>query len=110
AAVEHLIGLGHRRIGWIGGPEASMAAQDRFYGYSAALRSAGIEMDPALVRADRFDVASGARFARELLSLDAPPTAIMAADDEIAVGVLMTAHELDVVVPYQLSVIGFDDT
>ena len=110
AATAHLIGLGHRRIGWIGGPEASGAARDRLYGYRAALDSAGLEIDPALVRADRFDVAAGARHARDLLTMPEPPTAILAADDELAVGVLATAHELDIGVPEQLSIIGFDDT
>ncbi len=110
AAVSHLIELGHRRIGWIGGPDGSIAAVDRLHGYRAALDAAGIEVDRELVRADQFDVAAGARHARDLLALDDPPTAIMAADDELAVGVLATAHELGVQVPAQLSVIGFDDT
>jgi LacI family transcriptional regulator len=109
-ATEHLIGLGHRRIAWIGGPDASSAARDRLYGYQAALDAAGLEIDPALVRSDLFDVAPGARHARELLTSTNPPTAIIAADDEIAVGVLATAHTLGVRVPDRLSVMGFDDT
>jgi len=110
AAAEHLIALGHRRISWIGGPKASGAAQDRFYGFNAAMGAAGIPVDPALVRADQFDVATGARHAHDLLSSDDPPTAIMAADDELAVGVLAAAYELGVRVPDELSVTGFDDT
>jgi LacI family transcriptional regulator len=110
AAADHLITLGHRRIAWVGGPDSSTAARDRFYGYRAALDAAGIDLDPALVRSDRFDVDTGARLARDLLTTPTPPTAIMAADDEIAVGVLATAHELGVHVPGQLSVVGFDDT
>lgn len=109
-AAEYLIGLGHRRIAWIGGPEASGAARDRLYGYQAALDAAGLEVDPTLIRSDQFDVAMGARHARELLSAPNPPTAIMAGDDEIAVGVLATAHALGIQVPDQLSVVGFDDT
>ncbi len=109
-ATEHLIGLGHRRIGWIGGPEASDAARDRLYGYQAALDAAGLTVDPALVRSDQFAVAPGTRHAHELLALDDPPTAIMGGDDEIAVGVLAAAHALGIRVPEQLSVTGFDDT
>lgn len=109
-ATEHLIALGHRRIAWIGGPEASAAARDRLYGYQAALDAAGIAVDPLLVRSDTFTVATGSRHARDLLGVADPPTAIMAGDDEIAVGVLATAHELGVRVPDQLSVTGFDDT
>jgi LacI family transcriptional regulator len=109
-ATEHLIDLGHRRIAWVGGPEASDAARDRVYGYQAALDAAGIAIDPALIRADQFSVAAGAHNARELLTSAEPPTAIMAGNDEIAVGVLATAHELGVRVPEDLSVTGFDDT
>jgi LacI family transcriptional regulator len=109
-AAEHLVQLGHRRIAWIGGPEASDAARDRLYGYQAALDAAGIAIDPALIRADQFSVASGTAHARDLLASAQPPTAIMAANDEIAVGVLAAAHELGVRVPDDLSVTGFDDT
>ncbi len=110
AAADHLIALGHRRIGWIGGPEASGAARDRFYGFNAALDAAGLTVDPTLVRAGQFDVATGARHAHDLLTSPDPPTAIMAADDELAVGVLAAAHALGVRVPDDLSVTGFDDT
>jgi LacI family transcriptional regulator len=109
-ATEHLIGLGHKRIAWIGGPEGSDAARDRLYGYQAALDVAGLEIDPALIRSDQFAVATGARHARELLTSTNPPSAIMAADDEIAVGVLAAAQALGIRVPDQLSVTGFDDT
>jgi len=109
-ATEHLIDLGHRRIAWIGGPETSTAARDRLYGYQAALDAAGIAVDPSLIRADHFTVSTGAIHARDLLTAPEPPTAIMAADDEIAVGVLATAHELGVRLPDDLSVTGFDDT
>ncbi|KJL47446.1 HTH-type transcriptional regulator DegA [Microbacterium hydrocarbonoxydans] len=109
-ATEHLIAMGHERIAWIGGPESSGAARDRLYGYQAALDAAGLTVDPFLVRSAQFAVEAGREHARELLSAPEPPTAIMAADDEIAVGVLATAHELGVRVPGQLSVTGFDDT
>lgn len=109
-ATEHLLALGHRRIAWIGGPETSTAARDRLYGYQAALDAAGIAVDPSLIRADHFTVSTGAIHARDLLTGPEPPTAIMAADDEIAVGVLATAHELGVRLPEDLSVTGFDDT
>lgn len=109
-AAEHLIALGHRRIAWIGGPEASDAARDRRLGYQAALDSAGLAVDPALIRSGPFAVLTGAELAREVLALPSPPTAIMAADDEIAVGVLATAHSLGIRVPEELSVTGFDDT
>jgi len=110
AATEHLIELGHRRIAWVGGPAGSDAARDRLYGYHAALSAAGLEADPDLVRSGPFDVTTGTVAGRALLSRTSPPTAIMAADDEIAIGVLLAARERDVRVPEQLSVTGFDDT
>lgn len=110
AAADHLIGLGHERIAWIGGPDGSRAARDRLYGYGAAMDAAGLRVDSELVAADRFDVEAGARHARRMLAATPPPTAIMAADDEIAIGVLIAARELGVRVPEELSVVGFDDT
>lgn len=109
-ATEHLLSLGHRRIGWIGGPEGSAVARERFHGYRAALDSAGVELDRSIVRRDQFTVESGLQHGRELLGLASPPTAIVAGDDEIAVGVLAAARELGVPVPDRLSVVGFDDT
>ncbi|MDQ1286731.1 MAG: LacI family transcriptional regulator [Actinomycetota bacterium] len=109
-AAEHLLELGHRRIAWLGGPATSAAACERFHGYRAALDSVGIELDRTLVRRDWFSVETGLTHARELLVLPDPPTAIVAGDDEIAVGVLAAARELGVPVPERLSVVGFDDT
>lgn len=109
-ATEHLLGLGHRRIGWIGGPEASAAARERFHGYTAALDSAGLRLDRGIVRGGPFSVETGVTFGEELLRLPDPPTAVVCGDDEIAVGVLAAARELAVPVPERLSVVGFDDT
>lgn len=109
-ATEHLLGLGHRRVAWIGGPGGSSAAQDRLHGYRAALDAAGLAVDPALVRSDEFAVETGTRHAHDLLDLPDPPTAVVAGDDEIAVGVLAAAAARGVRVPARLSVVGFDDT
>jgi LacI family transcriptional regulator len=109
-AAEHLIELGHRRIAWIGGPEASDAARDRLYGYQAALDAAGVGIDASLIRAGQFAIETGAEHARDILTSANPPTAIMAGDDEIAVGVLAAAHQLGIRIPQDLSVMGFDDT
>lgn len=109
-ATEHLLELGHRRIAWIGGPDASAASRERFHGYRAALDSAGVPLDLAIVRSGWFSVENGRTHARELLSAPDRPTAVVTGDDEIAVGVLLTARELGLAVPDQLSVVGFDDT
>jgi len=109
-ATEHLLSLGHRRIAWVGGPAGSTAARERLHGYRAALDAAGVAVEPAFVRNDEFSVETGRRHARELLALPDAPTAVVAGDDEIAVGVLAAAQELGVPVPGRLSVVGFDDT
>ena len=107
---EHLIALGHRRIGIVRGhPDYATSAQ-RFAGYAAALEGAGIARDDTLVRAGRYDFASGSAAAEALLDLAAPPSAIFASSDDMAAGVLAAAHRRGVTVPGQLSVAGFDDT
>lgn len=110
SATEHVIGLGHRRIAWIGGPLGSTPSAERFHGYQAALHSAGITPDPALVRHYAFSVEAGLQHGHDILALEQPPTAIVAGNDEIAVGVLAAAKELHITVPGQLSLTGFDDT
>jgi len=110
SATEHVIGLGHRRIAWIGGPIGSAPSAERFHGYQAALDSTGIAPDRTLIHHDAFSVEAGLQHGREVLSLDDPPTAVVAGNDEIAVGVLAAAKELHIEVPGELSVTGFDDT
>ncbi|GGK91041.1 transcriptional regulator [Sphaerisporangium melleum] len=110
SATEHVIGLGHRRIAWIGGPPGSAPSLERFHGYQAALDSAGITPDRTLIRHEAFSVEAGLRHGHDLLTLGERPTAIVAGNDEIAVGVLAAAKELHISVPGELSVTGFDDT
>ncbi|MDQ7808599.1 substrate-binding domain-containing protein [Amycolatopsis sp. A133] len=110
SATEHVIGLGHRRVGWIGGPLGSAPSAERFHGYQAALHAADLTLERALIRHDAFAVEAGLRHGRDLLALGERPTAIVAGNDEIAVGVLAAARELRITVPAQLSVTGFDDT
>lgn len=109
-AAEYLLGLGHRRIAWLGGPETSDAARDRLYGYRAALDSAGVVIDTALISVGSFDASRGAQVTRKLLTLKEPPSAIMAADDELAIGALAAARMQGMRIPEQLSIVGFDDT
>jgi len=108
-ATEHLLSLGHRRIGIITGPSDWCATIDRLAGYYAVLASAGMAVDPALtVRAD-FTVEGGLQAARWLLDLPDPPTAIFALNDDMAVGTLRAAEERGLCVPEDISIIGFDD-
>jgi len=108
--MQHLLALGHHRIGHIKGPQAHGACQWRHAGYRQALRAAGIAYDPALVVSGRFSFESGLEGAQRLLSLDDPPTAIFAANDDMAAAVFRVAGERGLRVPRDLSVCGFDDT
>jgi LacI family transcriptional regulator len=109
SAVRHLLGLGHRRIAVIGGPVAMLCSRARISGYSAALASAGVEIDPALIRNGNFHHIGGYQAARELFDLSEPPTAIFAGSDEQAFGVAEAARVTGRRIPDDLSVVGFDD-
>jgi DNA-binding LacI/PurR family transcriptional regulator len=109
AAVEHLLGLGHRRIGCIThAPLPYTAAAERLEGYCDALAAAGIEYDPRLVVEGAFDAASGHAAMTELLGR-ARPTAVFAANDVVAIGALRGLRDVGLRTPADVSVVGFDD-
>jgi LacI family transcriptional regulator len=110
AATEHLLSLGHRRIAHICGPRGWTATEERLEGFHAALSTAGVLPSPELVVEADFETPTGYVAARALLELDDPPTAIFAANDNMAFGALQAARERGVSVPADLSIIGFDDT
>jgi LacI family transcriptional regulator len=109
-AVQHLIDLGHRRIGMLAGRSSSLAGSARLHGYRAVLAEAGIAFEPALVRSTDFDHGEALRAACILLDQPGRPTALFAASDVQALGVLEAARRLRISVPRQLSVVSFDDT
>ncbi len=106
----HLINHGHRRIGFIKGHPSHRASDDRLFGYRRALDRAGIAYEPQLVAEGTFDFDSGVQAAGVFLDLAEPPTAIFAANDDMAAGVLAVAHDRGIDLPARLSVAGFDDT
>jgi Transcriptional regulators len=108
-AVQYLISLGHRRIGYINGSPDFPCCLDRYQGYCDALIDAGITPDPALVQEGQFKAATSRQCAETLLSLEDPPTAIFTANDETAYRVLDVAKVRGLRIPEDLSVIGFDD-
>ncbi|MET0885988.1 MAG: LacI family DNA-binding transcriptional regulator [Mycetocola sp.] len=110
AATDHLLELGHSRIGWIGGPGESGPSIERLHGYRAALQSAGIPLDATVETEGQFTLEYGRQTAIELLRLADPPTAFVAANDEIAIGAIQGAKSLGLEVPFDVSIVGFDDT
>ncbi|WP_405015916.1 LacI family DNA-binding transcriptional regulator [Kitasatospora sp. NBC_00070] len=109
AATRHLVDLGHRRIGLIGGPGRMMCSRARADGYRAALDIAGIAYAPELVREGDFHHEAGHRIGLELLTLPDRPTAVFAGNDLQALGLYEAARELGLRIPEDLSVVGFDD-
>ena len=110
AVVQHLIELGHKRIGHIVGIANHGASRWRLQGYKDALAAAGLRFDPKLVVQGEFTFGSGVMAARGLFELARRPTAIFAANDDMAAGVMWAANERGLKVPRDLSVCGFDDT
>jgi LacI family transcriptional regulator len=108
-AMRHLLGLGHRRIAAVTGPRGWVATEDRRRGYHAALAGAGILPDPGLEFESDFEISGGREAAAKLLDLAEPPTAILAFNDNLAIGVIQAARARGVRVPEDLSVVGFDD-
>ena len=109
AATEHLVTLGHRRVGAISGPGDYLCSRARIDGYRSALERAGVGFDPALVRHGDFQHEGGFARGGELLDLASAPTAIFAGSDQQAFGVYEAARQRGLRVPQDLSVVGFDD-
>ncbi|WP_369937467.1 LacI family DNA-binding transcriptional regulator [Xanthomonas tesorieronis] len=108
--VGELVRLGHRRIAHVRGLPGHGATQWRLAGYRDALAAAGIAYDPRLVVPGRFEFTSGVEAAERLLGQRPRPSAVFAANDEMAAGVLRSASLRGLAVPRDLSVCGFDDT
>ncbi|MGW0436794.1 LacI family DNA-binding transcriptional regulator [Micromonospora sp. NPDC003197] len=108
-ATEYLIGLGHRRIGFIGGPPQLMCSRARLDGYRTALESASIPVDDKLICPGNFYHEAGFAGGTQLLALPEPPTAIFASSDQMALGVYEAVRQHHLRVPDDISVVGFDD-
>jgi LacI family transcriptional regulator len=108
-ATRHLLSLGHRRIGVIGGPEWILCSRARIDGYRAAMDEAGVPVSADLVSHGSFHVGEGVDRGRVLLGLKDRPTAIFAGNDLQALGVYQAAREARLHIPEDLSVVGFDD-
>ncbi|MFT3996516.1 MAG: LacI family DNA-binding transcriptional regulator [Asticcacaulis sp.] len=110
AMTQRLIGLGHRRIGFIKGHPNSYYSQLRHEGYVAALSKAGLKPEDGLVGQGYFTYRSGFDAAETLLLRDDRPTALFASNDDMAAGAVASAHRLGLDVPKDVTIVGFDDT
>ncbi|MBT2905603.1 substrate-binding domain-containing protein, partial [Streptomyces sp. McG8] len=109
AATQHLLSLGHRRIGLIAGPPRLLCSRARLDGYRAALEGAGVTPDEELVVPGDFRPEAGYAGCRALLDLPEPPTAVFAASDQMALGAVEALRGRGLRVPQDMSVVGFDD-
>ncbi|HEY4570174.1 MAG TPA: substrate-binding domain-containing protein, partial [Kribbella sp.] len=110
AAAQHLLSLGHRRIGYVGGQPTSGCNQARMSGFRSALDAVGAPVPPEYVWLRDFLYDDGVLGGSALLDLPNPPTAIFAGSDEVALGILEAARARGLRVPEDLSLVGFDDT
>lgn len=109
AMTDHLVRLGHRRIGLIKGPQRSPLTRDRVAGYREALDAADIPFDEKLLCPGDFTLQSGHRATGTLITCDNPPTAIFCENDEMAIGAIQRIKQAGLRVPEDISVAGFDD-
>jgi DNA-binding LacI/PurR family transcriptional regulator len=107
-AVAHLVELGHRRIAHVAGPGHFLHGNARRAAWESALTGAGLPVGPCVV--SDFSAAGGAQATHELLDAEHPPTAIVYANDVMAIAGLSVARERGIDVPGQLSITGFDDS
>ena len=109
-ASEHLIRLGHRKIGYIAGNLAYASAHERRLGFEAGLARLGYAFDPAYDEQGDYSFESGYEAALRLLSRTDRPTAIISCNDEMAAGIYKAAYELGLTIPNDLSIVSFDDS
>ena len=107
---RHIIGLGHERIGFIIGNPEQVASGQRLEGLRAAMEEAGLPISDRLIAQGQFTYRSGMTAAERLLSVDPPPTAIFASNDDMAAATVAMAHRRHLDVPNDITVCGFDDT
>jgi LacI family transcriptional regulator len=110
AMTRHLLALGHRDIGFIIGAPNQTASAQRHAGFVAALREAGLEPRPEWVKQGSFSYRSGLLAAEELFAAPERPSAIFASNDDMAAAAIAVAHRLQLDVPKDLTIVGFDDT
>ncbi|PLS16053.1 LacI family transcriptional regulator [Bacillus sp. M6-12] len=108
-AADYLIGLGHKRIAHISGPLGVVVGRDRLRGFQQAMIQNGLTVEPFLVQEGDFTFESGFNLMMKFLALEHSPTAVFAANDEMAIGAVKAIKSKGLKVPEDISVVGFDD-
>lgn len=108
-ATRHLIGLGHRRIACITGPNHLAPSMQRFEGYKRCLKENGIDFDAKRIEMGDFRFQSGEEAMQRLLASPARPTAVFVLNDMMAIGAMSSVHKAGLSIPKDISIIGFDD-
>lgn len=108
--VEYLIALGHKRIGYISGPVKDINAIERRKGFLNAIKAAGLQMRDEYLKCGDWQVHSGEMIAKELITLEDPPSAIFCANDHMATGAIRALKALGYKIPENISIVGYDDT
>jgi DNA-binding LacI/PurR family transcriptional regulator len=108
-AVEHLVGLGHRRIGFIEGRPEISTSQERLEGYRRAMADHDLSLDPALVRVGDSRQESGQQLAGQLLDAPERPTALLVGNNLMTLGALAAIHARGLAIPHDVAIIGYDD-
>ncbi len=109
ALVNHLLALGHRRIAMLAGPLSTTTAADRVAGYRLALARAGVEDDEALIRFGEYKASAGEQMTAQMFDSGARPTAIFAANNAIAMGVITELSRRGLRIPQDVALVSFDD-
>lgn len=108
-AVNRLLAAGHRKIGMIAGARSVYTAEERFQGYLCALEKAKIPAEPSLIVREDYTIRGGSRGIRELAAANPDMTALFISNYEMTLGAMIELHELEIRIPEELSVIGFDN-
>jgi DNA-binding LacI/PurR family transcriptional regulator len=108
-AVEHLLRIGHRRIGFVGGRRQLSTSRERQEGYRLALEEHGVEVDETLIREGDSRQSGGRQMAQSLLALPQPPTALLVGNNLMTLGALEAIHAMGLRIPDDVAIVGYDD-
>lgn len=109
AATQHLIDLGHRRIGFIAGISTVTTGQDRLKGYLEAIKEAGLPKNDGLIQDGLFLQQGGYKAMKKLIDLKVPPTAVVSSNNLMSLGAVQAIHERCIKIPDEIAIVGFDD-